>query len=180
MQISNIMERLIRMYWRLRFKATGGDVIIGPESRISPLAKIIPRKGKITIGARVKIMHGAVLDTYDGTIALGDDVSINCYSLIYGHGGLRIGNDTRIAAHCAIIPANHVFADKEQLIRRQGETRSGIHIGSDVWLSAGVIILDGSHIADGCVIGANSIVNDTTEPYGVYVGSPAKLIKRRE
>jgi acetyltransferase-like isoleucine patch superfamily enzyme len=54
-----------------------------------------------------------------------------------------------------------------------------ISIGNDVWIGDGATIMPGTHIADGCVIGTNSLVTKSTQSYGVYGGNPAKLIKFR-
>jgi acetyltransferase-like isoleucine patch superfamily enzyme len=35
-------------------------------------------------------------------------------------------------------------------------------------------------VGDGCVIGAGAIVTKDCDPYGVYVGVPAKKIKTRK
>lgn len=53
-------------------------------------------------------------------------------------------------------------------------------IGNDVWIGDNVVIFGGCKINDGVVIGAGSIVTKDLEPYGIYVGVPAKLIKKRE
>ena len=58
-------------------------------------------------------------------------------------------------------------------------TKKPIVIEDDVWIGAGAKILGGSHIAKGCVIGANAVVKGRTKPYGIYVGAPARLLKRR-
>ena len=44
-----------------------------------------------------------------------------------------------------------------------------------------VMVLGGGIIENGCVIGARSLLppNFRSEPYGVYAGSPAKLIRYR-
>ena len=39
--------------------------------------------------------------------------------------------------------------------------------------------MPGVHLSDGCIVGTNSLITKSTEPYGVYGGNPAKLIKRR-
>ena len=59
------------------------------------------------------------------------------------------------------------------------KNKSSISIGNDVWIGRDVMIMPGITIPNGCVIGAKSIVTKDCEPYGVYVGSPAKLIKFR-
>ena len=54
-----------------------------------------------------------------------------------------------------------------------------VTIGSDVWIGQGSRILGGVTIGDGCVIGTRAVVTRDCEPFGVYVGVPAKLIKKR-
>ena len=53
-------------------------------------------------------------------------------------------------------------------------------IGNDVWIGLGAQIMAGVKIADGCVIGAGAVVTKDTEPYGVYLGVPARLKQYRE
>ncbi|MBM7551667.1 CatB-related O-acetyltransferase [Thalassobacillus pellis] len=52
-------------------------------------------------------------------------------------------------------------------------------IGNDVWIGANSTILRGANIADGAVVGANSVVTESVPPYAVVVGNPAKIIKFR-
>ena len=63
---------------------------------------------------------------YNGKISIGDDFSLNAYSVLYGAGGLTIGNGVRIAAHVVIIPANHVFTDPDMPMHRQGLRNSAL------------------------------------------------------
>ena len=52
-------------------------------------------------------------------------------------------------------------------------------IGSDVWIGTKAVIRDGVTVGHGCVIGAGAVVTKDTEPYGIYVGVPAKLTRFR-
>ena len=52
-------------------------------------------------------------------------------------------------------------------------------IGNDVWIGQNVTILPGVHVGDGAIIGLNSTVASDLEPYGIYAGNPAKLIRKR-
>jgi virginiamycin A acetyltransferase len=58
---------------------------------------------------------------------------------------------------------------------------STITIGHDVWVGDEAYVMMGTDIATGCVIGARSLLpaNTLTEPYGIYAGSPARLIRFR-
>lgn len=135
--------------------------------------------GRIIIGSNCELRNGCRVLTYGGNITIGNNCSINPYTILYGQGNLIIGNNTRIAANCVIIPSNHNFSQTDVPIINQGLTCKGITIGNDVWIGCGARILDGVTISDGCVIGAGSVVTKSTERYGIYAGTPAKLIRKR-
>lgn len=84
-----------------------------------------------------------------------------------------------IAAQCYIIDADHGI-EKGMLIKEQPNTVASIKIDEDVWIAAGCKILRGSHIRDGAVIGALSLVKGEIPAFGVAVGIPATVIKNRE
>lgn len=136
--------------------------------------------GRIFIGKNCYISKGVQLLTHGGDIIIGAHCSVNPHTIIYGQGGVIIGEGTRIAAHCCIVPANHNYSDPDVYIYKQGSTKIGIIIEEDVWLGAGVKVLDGVTIRRGCVVGANAVVTHDTDAYGIYVGVPAKLIKTRK
>jgi acetyltransferase-like isoleucine patch superfamily enzyme len=54
-------------------------------------------------------------------------------------------------------------------------------IRNDVWIGDETMMLGGGIIENGCVIGARSLLppNFRSEPYGIYVGSPARLVRFR-
>jgi len=54
-------------------------------------------------------------------------------------------------------------------------------IKNDVWIGDETMMLGGGIIENGCVIGARSVLppNFRSEPYGIYVGSPARLVRFR-
>jgi acetyltransferase-like isoleucine patch superfamily enzyme len=135
--------------------------------------------GSISIGPGTVIHRGAMLLPLGGFIRLGYRCRVNPYSVLYGHGGLTIGDHVRIAAHCVIVPANHGIALDGELIAEQPMSKRGIRIGNDVWLGAGARVLDGAVIGDGCVIGAGAVVRGELESHGIYAGVPAKLVGRR-
>ena len=134
----------------------------------------------ITIGRNSRILPGAKIIPQQGYVKIGDNCTIQYGCLLYGVGGLEIGDDTRIAAYTVISPMNHIYADPSTPIWKQGETAIGIRIGKDVWIGTGVKILDGVTIGDGAVVGAGSVVTESIPPFSVAVGVPARVIKKRE
>lgn len=125
----------------------------------------------------VKIKHVAG----GGDVVIGDFVYINSGSVLYSGNGISIGNNVLIGPNCNLVPVNHNFYHRNEVIRLQGYRKSlgGIVIEDDVWLGANVTVLDGAFIRKGCVIAAHSLIMGNTVEYGVYAGSPAKLVKMR-
>ncbi len=171
--------RGIAWLYRLRTLFKSGVLEIGRSTKVPLDTRIIWKRGDVRIGERVHFRRGVVIDAQEGSIEVGNHVSFNEYSILLGRGGISIGNDVRIAAHAMVVSFDHNFDDLTQPIRLQGVTKKPIVIEDDVWIGAGAKILGGAHIARGCVIGANAVVKGKTEPYGIYVGAPARLLKRR-
>lgn len=155
----------------------GDAITVGEGSSIARDAQL---KGKVRVGNNCHIFSGAMLLAYGGEITMGDFCSVNPYTVLYGHGGLQIGEGVRIAAHCVIIPANHNIDDPDIPVRKSGLTKKGIRIGNDVWIGARCVILDGVTIGEGAVIAAGAVVNRDVEPFMIVGGVPAKPIRSRK
>lgn len=166
-------------FYRLKAIFTRGVLRISRRTKVPHGTTIIWKDGSVGIGAKAFIRRGVVIDAQRGSIEVGNHVSLNDYAILLGRGGITIGNDVRIAAHAMVVSFDHNFDDVTQPIRMQGVTKKPVVIEDDVWIGAGAKILGGSHIAKGCVIGANAVVKGKTVPYGIYVGAPAKLVRRR-
>ncbi|MBN2117167.1 MAG: acyltransferase [Anaerolineales bacterium] len=110
---------------------------------------------------------------------MGKKCTINPFVVIYGHGGVTIGDDVHIAAQTVIVSANHSFDLLDVPISQQSETRRGIHIESNVWIGSGARILDGVSIGAGTVIASGSVVTKDLPGQVVAAGVPARVIKNR-
>lgn len=179
--------RARKIHWRAKMRfpvlmqGMRRDVSLRPGVVVDHFASLLcDRKGSIAIGDNSYIGLFAVLKTYRGSIRIGSNTSINAFCFINGCGGILIGNDVRIAAHCSIISSNHIFNDSSRPIRMQGLTARGIIIEDDVWIGTGVRVLDGVTIGKGAVIAAGAVVARDVPPFSVVGGVPAKLIKMRE
>jgi len=112
----------------------------------------------------------------DGYVHIGRDSGIGQGTILYGNGGLTIGNKVLIAGQCYIVASSHTNLDNSIPIADQGYTAKGISIEDNVWVGAGVKILDGVTIGSGSVIGANAVVTTSIPPDSKVVGIPAKQI----
>lgn len=141
----------------------------------------------IVINRNIKLGHNVMLypDVMffgDGLIDIGNNVDIGNGTLIYASkngGGVKIGDNTSIAAQSYIIDMDHGICAGE-LIRKQSNTVSPVSIGEDVWIAAGCKILKGSQIGNGAIVGASSVVKGIIPENAIAVGIPAKVKKYRE
>ena len=176
--IVRVFRRVLRKFKILSLRLRG--VTVHSTAIIDPTAIFEPSGGKISIGARTFIDRGVIIRALGGRVEIGDDCSVNAYSVLYGGGGLKIGKDVRIATHTVIVPSNHEFSDPQKPIKDQGLRLEGIVIEDDVWIGAGVRILDGVVIRAGSVVGAGAVVTKSTQPFTVVAGVPAKIIRSRQ
>ncbi len=176
----NKIQYTLRWFRYFPYRMHG--VNIHPTSKIFKRAvvKQFPTKeGFISIGKHSIIFDNAMLLTYKGKIIIGDYCTVNPFTILYGHGGLTIGNGVRIAAHCVVIPSNHNYENPDLPIYLQGHIKKGITIEDDVWIGANCTILDGVIIGKGSIVAAGSVVTKSVEPYSIVAGVPARVIKRR-
>lgn len=160
-------------------------LLISPTARVSKFADIEDS----VRGTRYIIEDNVFIDSFvkikpvggTGDVVIGKNSYINSGVVIYSGNGVYIGENVLIAANCTLAAVNHEYRARSQKIIDQGfqSSRGGIIIENDVWIGANSVILDGSLLREGCVIGANSLVNREIASYSVNVGTPAKQIGER-
>jgi acetyltransferase-like isoleucine patch superfamily enzyme len=85
---------------------------------------------------------------------------------------IRLGKCCFLAGNCYLVAGgNHSFLDVSMPIMFQPSlSKGGIQIGEDVWLGAGVIVLDGVTIGKSSVVGAGSVVTGPLPEYSFARG----------
>jgi virginiamycin A acetyltransferase len=58
-------------------------------------------------------------------------------------------------------------------------SRGDTVIGNDVWIGRDAMVMPGVTVGDGAIIGAGAVVASDVPPYGIAVGNPARLLRRR-
>lgn len=93
-------------------------------------------------------------------------------------GGLGRHPTNFISAHPVFystrLQSGKTFAEKDLV-----EEISRVSIGSDVWIGARAMILDGINVGDGAIVAAGAVVIKDVPPYAIVGGVPAKLIRYR-
>jgi maltose O-acetyltransferase len=114
---------------------------------------------------------------YGFNIRLGDGVFLNFNCIILDVVEVTIGDRTQIGPAVQIYAADH---PRDAETRRAGlEFGRPVHIGSDVWIGGGAIILPGVTVGDGALIGAGSVVTRNVAAGEIVTGNPARPKQRR-
>lgn len=147
-------------------------------------------KRKAKLRGRGKVGRMADI-TFPRQTKIGSNFICSEYSIVnaYDSHGIYIGNNVLLGPRVYIRGANHNFDNLNIPINQQGHyaERISYHsqnysivIEDDVWVGANTIILPGVKIGKGSVIGAGSVVTKDIPEFSIAVGSPAKVIKKRE
>lgn len=159
---------------------------IADSAYVSPLADIEDsvRGTRIVVGAH------SIIDSFvkvkpaggSGDLIIGEYTVINSGCVLYTGQGICIGNHVAIAANCTFAPVNHAYKDRSRLISEQGflPGKGGIVIEDDVWIGANCVLLDGSILRRGCVLGAGSVVRGELAAFTVYAGQPLGVVGERQ
>lgn len=158
----------------------GHGLVIGDRAVIGRGVKIVLEpSGRLSIGSTAYLSEGVLLTVKSGgELRIGQQALINIRSIITCWSQVTIGAGTLIAPHCHITDRNHGIAPGMPIRQQRGEV-APIVIGADAWIASSCIVLKGSTIVEGAVVGANSVVTGDIPPQAIAVGSPARVIATR-
>lgn len=108
-------------------------------------------------------------------VHLGKKVYANFNLTLVDDADIFIGDMTMIAPNVTITTASHPVLPA---LRERGiQYNADVHIGRNVWLGAGVIVLPGVHIGDNSVIGAGAVVTRDIPANVVAFGVPCRVVR---
>jgi acetyltransferase-like isoleucine patch superfamily enzyme len=148
---------------------------VGEHTVIDDFA-VLDAKGQsnegIRLGANAYIGRNTTLSCKEGSIDIGDFCNISANCTLLSETEILLGKYCFLAGECYLVAGgNHPITNTATPIMFQpSQAKGGIHIGEDVWLGAGVIILDGVEIGRGSVIGAGAIVAASLPEFTYAVG----------
>lgn len=155
----------------------GTDVVIDTNTKFT-------RPQLVKIGNHVAIDWGFYCTT---KLQIGDYVHISPHVAVIGGGktGLTVGDFCFISVGAKIICGSERFHGAgligplipDEFKDEQILKPIVMHAFSGV--CANSVVMPGVVMAEGSILGANSFLNASTEPWTIYAGSPARPIKSR-
>lgn len=147
-----------------------------------PLCKVI-RSEHAEIDDFSRILDFTFIDA-GKSLKIGKHSMITWQVVIEGGANTYIGDRVFIGPGSKILTSTyklHGFYSAEFIPDECHQIEYGdITIHDDAYIGANCSILPGVTIGEGAVVGANAMVNKDLEPWGIYVGCPAKKVGERK
>lgn len=154
-------------------------------------------------GNHITIYHPVTLINQEEMV-LGNHILISEYAYVAAGMGLHIGNFIHIATHTSISGGGfcvledfvgvsagaRIITGSEDIMgggisspmvqeRFRSFYRSYVHCKRHSFISTNAVILPGVTLGEGAVVGSNSVVTKDLDPWGIYIGAPARRVKDR-
>lgn len=154
----------------------GNNVKIYPMAKIAK-PEVVKLKDNCRVGDFVFMFGG------DG-IVIGEYTDVQPHTTFWGGGLTIIGDRVSTGPGTVFLSATYSHEAGLKMVDGLGEGAAKVQggkltIANDVYIGAKSVIMP-VNIGEGVVIGAGSFVNKDCEPWGIYVGSPARKIGTRE
>ena len=108
-------------------------------------------------------------------VHLGSGVYANFALTLVDDAHIYIGDKVMLGPNVTIATAGHPIDPALRL--RALQYNRDVHIGENVWIGAGAVILPGVHIGRNSVIGAGSVVTKDIPADVVAVGNPCRVLR---
>lgn len=105
----------------------------------------------------------------------GNHVYANFNLTCVDDAAIYVGDHTMFAPNVVISTTNHTI--NPELRKNQCQYVRSVHIGTNVWIGSGTVILPGVTIGDNSVIGAGSVVTKDIPANVVAVGNPCRVLR---
>lgn len=158
---------------RKAFRSLGKNVVFESGARAF-------HPENISIGSNVYIGHQTILKGYyRNQLMIGDETWIGQNCFLHSAGGIRIGRAVGIGPMVKIISSQHIETPGEgpMLFNQLEFGEVIIEDGCDI--GVGAILLPGTRIGKGAVVGAGAVVTKDVPPYWVVAGVPARRLRKR-
>lgn len=108
-------------------------------------------------------------------VHMGKHVYANFNLTLVDDTHIYIGDYVMFGPNVTVATATHPI--EPNLRRKQAEFNVPVHIGDNVWIGAGAVILPGITIGENSVIGAGSVVTKDIPANVVAVGNPCRILR---
>jgi galactoside O-acetyltransferase len=147
------------------FLSGPANISIGDYCWIDAYTRIEAMLGEVTLGKRIHVAPFSIIAAR-APVILEDYVGISAAVKIYANS--ETPRDGKRMSGPMIPERYKAFHSKPVILRR------------DSFVGTNSVLLPGAELGEGAVVGANSIVNRSVEPWAIVAGPSAKVVGRRD
>ena len=125
------------------------------------------------LGAHFRIRSSARVEQ-PWNLTAGSNVSVGDRANIYCLGPVTVGNNVSIAQGAHICAGTHDYRYADLPL-----VRPPIRIDDHAWIAADAFVGPNTHVGEGAILGARGCATKRLEPWTIYAGNPAVVIKPR-
>lgn len=107
-------------------------------------------------------------------LTIGHDSSVGDGAHLYCLGPVRIGSRVTISQGAHLCAGTHDYTSRAMPL-----IRPPIEIGDDAWVCADAFIGPSVKVGDGAIVGARAVAMRSLEPWTIYAGNPAQMVRPR-
>jgi acetyltransferase-like isoleucine patch superfamily enzyme len=176
---ASVREGAVRERLRRRLEGMAEGVRIHPTVDIRGPEHLV-------LGPRVFVDYGVVLHCGGqdwsggrGSVAIGADTYVGPHAVLFGAGGIAIGDAVLISPGVVVTAQQHGFETPDVDIRDQPLRFAPVVIERDVWIGANATILPGVRLGHGSIVGAGAVVTTDVPAMTLVLGVPARVSRVR-
>ncbi|MCU0440317.1 MAG: acyltransferase [Raineya sp.] len=170
-----------------------GWIEIGENTSIENLnidiREPLPNHLYIKLGNNCIIHGNLIIENSEGGILIDDNTYIGANTTLISTKKIIIGKNVMLAWGITVIDHNSHSLNYDERIKDmcralnkekvewENVEKGEIVVEDYAWIGFNSIILKNVRISKGSIIGAGSVLTKSTEPFSVYGGNPARLIK---
>jgi len=163
---------------KIGFASLGQNVLISEKASIYGASAI-------RIGSNVRIDDFCILSAGKHGFCLGNFIHIGCYASLIGEALISLDDYANLSSRVSIYSSNDDYSGNymtNPMVPAQftNVDHRPVRIGRHCIIGSGTVVLPGVIMEEGSAAGALSLVTTNCESFGIYVGVPARFIKKRK
>lgn len=165
-----MISRILGCFNKILYKIRFGKAVsfMGIPKFVSHM-QIYVKSGTVKIGKHFTMKQGVYIAALGGgVIKIGDNVSLNRNCILVCHDNITIGDNCAVGPNVLFYDHDHKFGENGI---EEGFKTAPVVIEKNCWIGAGVTILRGTHVGEGSVIGAGSVVSGEIPPHSIVTSN---------
>lgn len=162
---------------KLGFKKTGKKNLVSKRAVFYGIHNI-------SLGDNVRIDDFVLMSAGDGYININNHIHVSAYASIFGKGGVTLNDFSAVSSYVCLYSISDDYGGDFLVgatLDDEYRNVSSAPVVLEKYTTCGThsVVLPGVVLREGSILGANSLANKSLEPWSIYSGVPAKLLKAR-